>query len=297
MPSPNPSQPLPTVFPQAPLLALDTLWFQVAGTLCNLTCRHCFISCSPTNHAHEMLSLATVTDYLQQAEALGVKEYYFTGGEPFMNKDMMAILATTLKQGPASVLTNGVLITPRLAFELKALADASEYSLDLRISIDGYDAPSNDAVRGEGTWERILKGIRHLAEAGLVPVITVTEACEGATSQAGREKFLARLAEWGLRHPRLKIMPLLRLGAETGRTRSYAAWETLAGQALSAEDSVALQCASGRMVTSRGVYVCPILIDSPEARMGEKLMDGLRPFELKHQACYSCHAEGLSCRT
>ncbi|MEO6326947.1 MAG: radical SAM protein, partial [Thermoanaerobaculia bacterium] len=48
-------------YPSAPLTALDTLWLQVAGTLCNLACTHCFISCSPTNHAHGMLSLADVT--------------------------------------------------------------------------------------------------------------------------------------------------------------------------------------------------------------------------------------------
>jgi hypothetical protein len=55
----------PPGFPIAPLFALDTLWFQVAGTLCNLQCTHCFISCSPTNHAHEMLTLADVKRRLQ----------------------------------------------------------------------------------------------------------------------------------------------------------------------------------------------------------------------------------------
>jgi MoaA/NifB/PqqE/SkfB family radical SAM enzyme len=67
-------------FPSAPLVALDTLWLQVAGTLCNLACTHCFISCSPTNHAHGMLTLAEVDARIAEAEALGVKEYYVTGG-------------------------------------------------------------------------------------------------------------------------------------------------------------------------------------------------------------------------
>jgi molybdenum cofactor biosynthesis enzyme MoaA len=285
------------LFPAAPLVALDTLWIQVAGTLCNLRCTHCFISCSPTNHAHGMMTLADLRPYLQEAEAAGVREYYLTGGEPFLNPEILAIVEAALGQGPVSVLTNGVLIKPGLARRLRALQDASEYSLDLRISIDGWDAATNDPIRGAGTFDRILAGVRHLAEAGLGPVLTVTEACDGAGSAAGRERFLAFLREVGLPHPRLKVMPLLRIGAEAVRSRPYAGHETLRGETLDDTALAALQCTSGRMVTSRGVYVCPILIDDPEARLGSTLAEARRPFALSRAACWTCHAEGLSCRT
>ena len=96
--------------PHVPLLALDTLWFQVAGTVCNIACTHCFISCSPKNHSHEMLTLSEVKTRLAEARALGVRDYYFTGGEPFMNRDLLPMLEATLNQGPASVLTNGMLL-------------------------------------------------------------------------------------------------------------------------------------------------------------------------------------------
>jgi molybdenum cofactor biosynthesis enzyme MoaA len=286
-----------TRFPQAPLVALDTLWFQVAGTLCNLQCTHCFISCSPTNHNHPMMSLDTVRRYLAEAAELGVREYYFTGGEPFLNREIFEILEAALAQGPVSVLTNGVLLKPATAERLRALSDASPYSLDLRISVDGWDAASNDPIRGEGTFERILEGVRNLAAVGLSPVITVTEACEGAGTAKGRARFLEFLREIGLPRPRLKVMPLLRLGAEMQRSRAYDSWETLQGRTLSAEEAEALQCSSGRMATEGGVYVCPILLDFPGARMAASLADTLRPFELKYRACYTCHEQGLSCRT
>ena len=98
------------VAPRVELRDLDTLWFQVAGTVCNLACTHCFISCSPTNHTHELMPLAVIEGYLEEAAALGVKEYYFTGGEPFLNPEMEAILEATLAYGPATVLTNGLLL-------------------------------------------------------------------------------------------------------------------------------------------------------------------------------------------
>jgi molybdenum cofactor biosynthesis enzyme MoaA len=288
---------MPEEFPSVPSLSLDTLWFQVAGTLCNLACTHCFISCSPGNRSHGMLGLEEVRSRLAEAAALGVREYYFTGGEPFLNREMLPILEATLRQGPATVLTNGMLVTPELAERLAALAEGSEYSLDLRISIDGWDAATNDPIRGEGTFDRILEGVRNLAGAGINPVVTVTEACAPVASPEGRAAFLAFLRAAGLERPRLKVLSLFRIGAEESRERGYRPWETLSGRTLSPDETEALQCSSCRMVTDRGVYVCPILIDRPEARMGDTLAETLRPFPLAFPACYTCHAYGVTCRT
>ena len=68
-------------------------------------------------------------------------------------------------------------------------------------------------------------------------------------------------------------------------------------ETLADSDAAALQCSSCRMITSRGVYVCPILIDEPEARMGETLAETLRPFPLKYGACHTCWVDGVTCTT
>src|SRR5215213_6844926 len=180
-------QPVSAAAPQVELRSLDTLWFQVGGTVCNLACTHCFVSCSPTNHTHDLMTLAEVRRYLDEAARLGVREYYFTGGEPFLNPDMEAILEATLAVGPASVLTNGLLLDPARCARLKEMDRRSDYSLDFRVSLDGYDAATNDPIRGEGTFERILAGLRNLHAAGLNPVITVTEVCREAATDAGKE--------------------------------------------------------------------------------------------------------------
>jgi molybdenum cofactor biosynthesis enzyme MoaA len=284
-------------YPFVPSIALDTLWFQIAGTLCNLRCTHCFISCSPTNHAHDFLTLDEVRRRLVEAVPLGVREYYFTGGEPFMVPDLLAMVELALGQGPVSILTNGLLLTPERCRRLKTISDASDYSLDLRISVDGYTPDSNDPIRGAGTYEKILEGIRNLAAAGLNPVVTVTEACEEAATADGRARFLAWMREIGLPRPRLKVLSLFRIGAEERRLRAYESWESLRGRELTREESERLQCSSCRMVTSKGVYVCPILIDEPAARMGRTLRETLRPFELAFPACFTCHEYGVTCRT
>ena len=283
--------------PHVPLIALDTLWFQVAGTVCNIACTHCFISCSPANHAHEMMTLAEVKERLAEARELGVREYYFTGGEPFMNRDMLAILEETLEQGPATVLTNGMLLRPDVCRRLRELFDRSEYSLDLRVSLDGFDAESHDAIRGKGVWDRVMIGLRNLSDAGLDPVITVTTAAEGVESADGRSRFLDLIRGFGFARPRLKVLPLFRIGAEETRTRAYEDWERLDAASLTAEDARVLQCSSCRMATSKGVFVCPILIEEPEARMGDTLAETLRDFPLQYGACHTCWVDGVTCTT
>ena len=283
--------------PRVQLEALDTLWFQVGGTLCNLACTHCLVSASPTNRTHEMMSLEQVVPYLEEGKSLGVKEHYFTGGEPFLNAEMEAILRETLRFGPATVLTNGLLLDAARCARLRELSDASEYSLDLRVSVDGYDSAGNDPIRGLGTFDRILKGLRNLVQAGLNPVVTVTEVCDGAGSRAGRLKFLQLLAELGIEKPRLKILPVFRIGAEARSRGGYKGWQQLSESDALDGGWSHLQCSSCRMVTGRGVWVCPILVNQPGGRMGESLADTLEGFPLSYQACWTCHAEGATCRT
>lgn len=283
--------------PHVPMLSLDTLWFQVAGTLCNIACTHCFISCSPANHAHEMMTFEEIVPRLEEAKRLGVREYYFTGGEPFMNRDMLRILEATLRQGPATVLTNGMLLREETCRALRDLIDRSEYSLDLRVSLDGFDGETHDAIRGKGVWDRVMTGLANLAEVGINPVITVTTAAEGVDGAEGRARFLEVIRSFGFTKPRLKVLSLFRIGAEETRTRAYAPAERLTNDEIGGADMSVLQCSTSRMVTSKGVYVCPILIDYEAARMGETIGETLRPFPLAYGACHTCWVDGVTCRT
>ena len=113
--------------PRIGLSHLDQLWFQVAGTLCNLTCEHCFISCSPKNDLFGFLTLEQVRRRLDESRSHGVKEYYFTGGEPFLNRDMVAILVETLRYGPATVLTNGTVFKDEWLETLRTAEKESVY--------------------------------------------------------------------------------------------------------------------------------------------------------------------------
>ena len=289
---------MPTQQPAPPTLSfpyLETLWLQVTGTLCNLTCKHCFITCGPNNASHPIMASAQVTEAVDDALGFGVREFYFTGGEPFLHPEIEELIAYVLERGPLSILTNGLLIDAPRADRLAKLAAASPYSLDLRISLDGFTADQNDPIRGRGTFEKIISAVTRCASAGIPPILTITEVVPA--TEATLPAFQQLLAEAGITRPRLKFLPPVRLGREARRDRGYQEEERLVDGDLLPDEVFSLACGTGRMVTAKGVYPCPILIEAKNARMSDRLADALTPIQLRHQACYSCHAEGLRCRT
>lgn len=281
--------------PAVPLVQLDTLWFQVAGTVCNLRCNHCFISCAPDNHEFWFLDLPTVERHLERSRAWGVKEYYFTGGEPFMNRDLLPMLEAALALGPVSVLTNGTLLPERTVRRLAGLEAASRYSLEIRVSIDGPDAASNDPIRGAGTFDRAMEGVRRLVAHRFLPIITAAQVWDPADDERMCRRFVAALRNVGYDRPRIKILPSLRIGREALRSRGYSEDEVVTSGMLEGYDVTQLLCATGRVVTDRGVHVCPILIDRPDSRLGDTLEEAARPFPLRHRACHTCWLHGAIC--
>lgn len=281
--------------PLVPLRSLDELWFQVGGTLCNLECSHCFISCSPQNNSFGFLDFDSVAQRLEESQRFGVKEYYFTGGEPFLNKDLPRILEETLKYGPATVLTNGIVFTQRLVDKLHTIASASRYSLELRVSIDGYTAKMNDPIRGEGTFVSAMKGVHQLVGAGFLPIITMTQTWPHEETANVFKRFTQLLKENGYERPRIKILPTIHLGMEETRSRPYQADERITRDMLDSFDLDNLLCHHSRIVTDRGVAVCPLLIEQPNAHRGTTLEDATQPFAVTHNACFTCYLYGTIC--
>lgn len=301
---PSPRQPLPhpvssEAYP-GPVLefaGLDVLWLQVTGTVCNIACTHCFITCGPKNESHPIMDTEAVLSALARGREFGVKEVYFTGGEPFLHPEIERLIECTLDQAPLSILTNGLLIEPDRARRLKAMEQDSAYSLDLRVSLDGTTPEENDPIRGRHTFERILAGARNLHQAGLNPVFTVTTVHATYEEGEGRTNFMDRLRELGFDRPRVKFIPPFQIGREAARAGAYASDFRLHPDELQPGEEWVLQCGSCRTVTAKGVYPCPILIEEEGARMGATLEDAMGPIELNHPACATCHLEGFSCRT
>ncbi len=289
--------PAETVFdPPArlPLTRLSSLWFQVTGLLCNLECTHCLVDSSPTNRSLAFLERDLIRSRLDEADALGVKEIYFTGGEPFLHREMPEILEDTLTRFPATVLTNGTLITERLATRLTAIAAASRFSLELRVSLDHPDPETNDTVRGAGAHLKAVRAVKRLEDAGLLPIVTATEFLLAGGAEIGSvyERFLEVLRAAGVRRPRLKILPVF----HTGKLENPAEGGAITRAMMEGFDPALLQCSETRVVAANGVYACPILVGKRIARTGSGTVSGaLGDVPLAHHACRTCYDTGMTC--
>lgn len=283
----------------APVLApghLDALWFQVTGTLCNLRCAHCFLSCAPENEAFGLLSVEEIRARLEESVPLGVREYYFTGGEPFLHPRIVEILSLALSYGPTTVLTNGTLLRPRHVEPLAAAAAASAWSLEFRLSLDGFDADTNDPLRGAGSFERAMDGFELLLRYGFLPIVTVVRTWNPDAESDIYARFVAELAARGCTRPRIKTMPALRIGCEAERAGGYRDYERVTNGMLEEYDLDQLVCAHSRIVTDRGIWVCPILLEAPDGDLGDDLgKAAAAPYALAHGACHTCWMHGAIC--
>ncbi|HZC36639.1 MAG TPA: radical SAM protein, partial [Chthoniobacterales bacterium] len=233
--------------------------------------------------------------HLQDGVQLGVKEFYFTGGEPFANPELLKILEATLQVGPATVLTNATLFSSQVVRQLASMRDASVYSLELRVSLDGFSPETNDPIRGPGTFKRIMRGIKLLLDEGFLPIITAMRSWAIERDEAELAEFNTSLTDIGYRYPRIKLLPSLKIGQEALRDHGYSDDEYITKSMMVGYDCSQLICSNSRIVSARGVHVCPILVDQPDSLIGPRLSSAKKSFELRYQACMTCYQYGALC--
>ena len=149
---------------------LETLWINT-GSLCNIECINCYIESSPANDRLVYISTEEMTVYLDEIETLGLgtSEIAFTGGEPFMNPDMIAMAEAALARGySVLILTNAMLPMqrPRVKAGLLRLNERYGTQLTLRVSLDHYSQELHEKERGARTWMPAIEGTDWLARNG-----------------------------------------------------------------------------------------------------------------------------------
>ncbi len=281
--------------PVLELGSLEQLWFQVSGTLCNLACEHCFISCSPVNHTFELMDTEQIFQILEEAKLAGVKEFYFTGGEPFIHPKITDIIAKTLEIGPVTILTNGLSFKNEILKNLRDIHKNSIYSLEIRVSLDSFLEEEHDKLRGKGTFTKTMLGIKLLIEHDFLPIITVTRTWSDSAEYEAQNTLKKLLNQLGYTRPRLKFLPVLKIGKEAGRGNEYKEFERITPEMLEDYDKSQLLCHHSRIATDKGFYTCPILINSPDAFLGNNLAKAIKPISLNHNACYTCYIWGAIC--
>jgi uncharacterized Fe-S cluster-containing radical SAM superfamily protein len=283
------------------LKSLEALWFNT-GTLCNLTCNNCYIESSPRNDRLSYLSAAEVARYLDEiaALALGTKLIGFTGGEPFMNRELPAMLEDALSRGfEAIVLTNAMKPMQHKKRALLALRERYGERLTIRVSLDHYAPAVHELERGRHSWAPTLDGVKWLAGNGFRLNIA-SRYLSGESEAALRDGFGALFAEQRVMLDAddpvaLMIFPEMDATVDVPEITT-ACWGIL----HKSPDSV--MCATSRMVVKHkdaaapSVIACTLLPYDRLWDLGPTLADARGSVPLNHPHCAKfCVLGGAAC--
>ncbi len=281
----------------------ETLWFNT-GTLCNITCLNCYIESSPDNDRLVYITTDEVRDYLDQIEDRNwpIREIAFTGGEPFMNPQMIDITRAALERGyDVLILTNAMrpMMRKRVQTGLLELADTYRDKLTLRISVDHYSAELHDKERGKDAFARTVEGMQWLRDNNITMAVagrTVWGETD-ADSRAGYQAFYdTHDFKIDAQNPGMTVLfPEMDETVEVPEITT-ACWGILD------KSPDAMMCSSSRMVVKRkgaatpSVLACTLLPYSPEFELGTTLAEAEGDVALNHPHCAKfCVLGGASC--
>ena len=281
----------------------QTLWFNT-GTLCNITCENCYIESSPRNDRLVYMNAAEVREYLDQIadRHWPVREIGFTGGEPFMNPDILAMIGCALDAGfEVLVLTNAMqpMMRKHIRAGLLELHRKHGSRLTLRVSLDHWDRDLHDRERGSGSYDCTLRGMRWLSE-NEIRMAVAGRSFSDEPEAAVREKYAALFQENGFDIDagdpgRLVVFPEMDERAEVPEITT-SCWGILG------KSPEQVMCATSRMVVKRKgaerptVLACTLLPYDEQFELGETLAQAEGAVRLNHPHCAKfCVLGGASC--
>lgn len=243
------------------LTKLETLWINT-GTLCNIACVNCYIESTPTNDRLVYIRADEASAYFEEITTLGLgtREIGFTGGEPFMNPDMLAMLEDALGRGfDVLVLTNAMqpMQRPKVRDGLARLIERFGAKLTIRVSLDHYTRELHEEERGVATWDKAIAGLNWLSGVG-AQIAIAGRTCFNETDDQSRGGFARLIAErgWDIDpedRNRLVLLPEMDGGDDVPEITT-ACWSILGKKPSD------IMCASSRMVVKRKGEEQPVVL-------------------------------------
>ncbi len=276
--------------------ALKELWFHT-GTTCNLSCSFCLEGSHPGDDRIEKISLEDAKPYLDEAKKLGVEQFSFTGGEPFVNKEFVSILEYALELNPCLVLTNATEpLTKKIDKVTKLINKPNK--LSFRISIDSFIEAEHDKFRGAGHFKMALSTAKQLYDLGFhISVARQMRSDENSEEVAGKYQQLFK--EYGLPEDTLIVVfpdfdrPNAKVKTPTITEHCMTTYQT-------EETRKKFMCAFSKMIIKKegqlSILPCTLVDDSKQYEQGTDLAKSVdQKVMLQHHRCFSCFKYGSSC--
>lgn len=277
---------------------LKTLWFNT-GTLCNLTCKNCYIESSPKNDRLAYLSFDEFKVFVNESiqNEMGTEEIGFTGGEPFMNKDILKMIKYSLDNGfKTLVLTNAM---KPMMNNRKNLNKLNHLNLSIRVSIDHYNKDKHEQIRGPNSWEPMIEGLKWLSE-NKFNYCLATRLMWDEDEETTRKNFKKFVDQYQLILDVENKSQLVTF-AEMDEKQDTPEITTECWDILNKNPDT-IMCSTSRMIVKKkgdenpSVIACTLLPYKQEFDLGDTLKESMKKIYLNHPHCSKfCVLGGSSC--
>lgn len=262
--------------PVSMLSELNNLFIELTAKNCNQRCKHCYIDFPISKNVKDFISIEKIKQALIDVEKEKIQCIYFTGAEPMTHPDFNSILRLCLKRSNVCICTNASFINEKKARFLKKVEEESTNEIIFKLSIDHYNEVKNDDIRGRGSYRQTINAIKNLVKYDFNPILSIVNYYK-EDKRILMEEFQ-------------KICQ--KIGFDTNDfnfhiIEHYNKYKPLS-ENTKPQNCSNLDCTNGRILTDKGVYVCPFLARDHRGRMGSDFKDYSKKMYMETDFCLTC---------
>lgn len=262
--------------PVVEMTELNNLFIELTSKNCNQRCKHCYIDFPISKNIKDFISVDKIKSALEDTTNDNIQCIYLTGAEPMTHPDFNTILRLCLKRANVCICTNGTFINEKKARFLKKVEEECSNELIFKLSIDHYNEIKNDDIRWRGSYRQVISAIKSLIKYDFNPILNIVNYYKEDKKVLAKEfseickriGFDANDFNFQINEYYDKYKP---------NTENFSSVKT-----------AKFDCQNGRILTERGIYVCPFLANDHRGRMGQDFKDYGRKMYLETNFCSIC---------
>lgn len=256
------------------LKELNNLFIELTAKNCNQHCKHCYIDFPFLKAPKDFIDIDKIKNALRDTKDENLYCIYLTGAEPMLHPDFNVILRLCLKVSNVCICTNGSFLNEKKVRFLKKVEDESDNEIIFMLPIDHYDEIKSDDIRSRGSYRQILHASKILVKYEFNPIFNVTNYYK-----LDKKELITNFKQ---------VFDNIGVPVEDCNFQINEYYNKYSKEEMIVEDYKNLDCQTGRILTEKGVYVCPFLANDHRGRMGADFTNYGKKMCLETPFCAVC---------
>lgn len=254
---------------------LNNLFIELTAKNCNQRCKNCYIDFPISKNVKDFISIDKIKSALNDTKNEDIEFIYLTGAEPMTHPEFNTILRLCLKRANVCICTNATFINEKKARFLKKVEEENTNEIVFKLSIDHYNEIKNDDVRGRGAYRQTINAIKSLIKYNFNPILNIVNYYNEDNGVLVSEfKNICQKIGFEVTDFNFQI------------NEFYNKYKPISDDFEVKEGNY--DCKNGRILTDKGIYVCPFLANDHRGRMGNDFKDFSKKMYLETNYCLTC---------